>query len=385
MSSDKFEAFSEAASDRGESASDVEAFLTFWRGEGKGSRVESGRLPGLLGLDPDVVGDLLRVGEGSGLLVKEPRVFCPACGEEVDKGALAEGFCPACSEDVAASESTAASPRYRLSDAASDEARARQAERRTCTAVIITAIIEELDQVKRQLERRAGDVSSEKGHDGTLYYHTTFPGEHVEWDLYASCGSATNPESGPATASAIFDHEPRVAILLGVAGGIKDVDLGDVVAATTVHDYDGGKEADGGYIPRTMVRQASHPLEQVAVHVAIDKDWTDHIVRTEADPSSLRPRAVLEPIAGGGKVVANPDSETFKLIRRTADRAVAVEMEGSAFLAAVRRATDTDGIVIRGISDLIAEKSRTDALGWQGQAAANAAAFALQLLYRFDP
>jgi hypothetical protein len=76
-------------------------------------------------------------------------------------------------------------------------------------------------------------------------------------------------------------------------------------------------------------------------------------------------------------------SAIYGFLRQNYGDAVAVETEGRGFLEA-SHANDVNALVIRGISDLIQDKSRTDADGWQEVAAANASAFAFQVLSRLD-
>src|SRR5262249_29658521 len=85
----------------------------------------------------------------------------------------------------------------------------------------------------------------------------------------------------------------------------------------------------------------------------------------------------------GEKVLASTQSELFRLLKETYGDALAVEMEGYGFLRAVRKHHPVHGLVIRGISDLLDDKTEADASGAQQVAAQRAAAFAFQVLATF--
>jgi nucleoside phosphorylase len=55
-------------------------------------------------------------------------------------------------------------------------------------------------------------------------------------------------------------------------------------------------------------------------------------------------------------------------------------MEGRGFLRAVYGNQQISALIVRGISDLLDEKARSDAAGWQERAARHASAFAFEVL-----
>jgi len=179
---------------------------------------------------------------------------------------------------------------------------------------------------------------------------------------------------------AINHFSPKVAIFMGVAGGVHGVALGDVVAATKVYGYEAGK-AEAEFLPTPEVYRSSHAMEQRAMAVARSIDWLKRIKGSTRNPA---PNAFVEPIAAGPKVVKSIRSATYEFLRSNYSDAIAVEMEGLGFLAAAHANEKVHALVVRGISDLIEGKDEADASGSQGIASQNAAAFAFEILARLD-
>jgi nucleoside phosphorylase len=178
---------------------------------------------------------------------------------------------------------------------------------------------------------------------------------------------------------AIAYFNPSVILFVGVAGGIKDVAIGDVVAATKVYGYESGK-AKQKFQPRPDLGLSTYRLIQRARAESKKSDWLQRL--TSAPDSN--PRVFVAPIAAGEKVIASSKSDIFKFIQLNYGDAVAVEMEGRGLLQAAHANHQVSALVIRGISDLIDGKSEADAGGSQEMAARNASAFAFEILAKLE-
>jgi len=241
-----------------------------------------------------------------------------------------------------------------------------------CYGVILTAIPVEYSAVRGYLVDPVRHVHP----SGTVYEVGRLPDARGERRIAVAEIGMTCPTAGTETERAISYFQPVVALFVGVAGGLKDVGLGDVVAATKVYGYEHGK-AEVEFRPRPMVANSSYPLQQLARAEARNKAWLGRIAERTAGP---RPRVFVGPIASGDKVIASQRSAVFGLIRDSFGDALAVEMEGYGFLQAIQANFGVQGIVIRGISDLVEGKAESDAGGYQELAACHASAFAVELL-----
>ncbi|WP_008307741.1 nucleoside phosphorylase [Leptolyngbya sp. PCC 6406] len=193
-------------------------------------------------------------------------------------------------------------------------------------------------------------------------------------------------QTGRAETSYAIDHfQPQVVLFVGIAGGIKDVDIGHVVAATKVCGYESGKVDAQEFKTRRNEAQSSYALVSRARAEARKPDWLERLTE---QPEPV-PEVWVQPIAAGEKVVASTQSSTFKLLETDFSDAIAVEMEGYGFSRAVYASPKVSSIVIRGISDLIDGKNDAAKYGPEPdrhrQASAHASAFAFQILAKFDP
>jgi nucleoside phosphorylase/tetratricopeptide (TPR) repeat protein len=221
------------------------------------------------------------------------------------------------------------------------------------------------------------DLKELKHPQGTVYEQ----GEFVSPD-----GSSWNVgivEIGPGNTAAALETEravryfqAQVLFFVGVAGGIKDVRLGDVVAATRIYGYESGKAA-ATFLPRPDVAESSYLMIQRSRAEARKRGWLQRLANHKCIEE---PKVLLGPIAAGEKVVSSSRSSVYSFIRASYSDALAVEMEGRGFLRAAHANPNLSALVVRGISDLLNKKESTDAAGFQTLAAQTASAFALEVL-----
>ncbi|MFF7651277.1 hypothetical protein ACFZCY_15705 [Streptomyces sp. NPDC007983] len=188
-----------------------------------------------------------------------------------------------------------------------------------------------------------------------------------------------NPGAAALVERAAALFAPRAVLFVGVAGGVKDVALGDVVAADAVYDYETGKDTESGFLPRQKTHQPAYGLVQLARSVAAADDWQRRILPGGGAP---RPRAHVKPIAAGGRVVGHERSDVGLRLAAVAGDAIAVDMEGFGFLAGAYVNQHLDALVIRGVSDLLGDKGVAHDEHWQPVASRHAAAFAFELIGR---
>lgn len=110
---------------------------------------------------------------------------------------------------------------YRKLGVVSDEQQVR--------VVILTALPVEFEAVAARLK----DAQEVVHRSGTIYSVGTYEGE-TTWKAAVVEIGAGNPKAARETERAIQHFDPEVAVFVGVAGGLKDVGVGDVVASTKV-------------------------------------------------------------------------------------------------------------------------------------------------------
>ncbi|HEU5228245.1 MAG TPA: 5'-methylthioadenosine/S-adenosylhomocysteine nucleosidase [Ktedonobacteraceae bacterium] len=245
-------------------------------------------------------------------------------------------------------------------------------------AVILTALRVEYEAVRMHLS----DVREET-YGGTIYECGSFIAGKGRWEVVIAQIGAGGTAAAAEAERAIEHFKPHVTLFVGVAGGLKDVALGDVVVATKVYGYESGKVTEQRFKARPEVGQSSHLMVQRANAEARKADWLQRLRHFDAaTPGS--PQVFVGPIAAGEKVLASTQSDLYALLQSTYEDALAIEMESHGFLQATYRHTEVQALIVRGISDLINNKSEVDKQGFQKIASRNASAFAFEVLAKLD-
>lgn len=247
-------------------------------------------------------------------------------------------------------------------------------------AVILTALPVEYLAVRTHLS----SLQEEMHPQGTIYERGTFAANSQTWEVGIAEVGAGNAGAAVEAERAIAHFKPDVLLFIGIAGGIKDVAIGDVIAATKVYGYESGK-VESQFFPRPTVGQSTYAFVQRAKSEARKGEWLQRIF----NGLESQPRVFVAPIAAGEKVIASRESDLYQFLRRSYNDAIAVEMEGFGFLSAAFAYPNIQSIVIRGISDLIEDKNAVDPKEGteeerQGRASQNASAFAFELLAKLQ-
>jgi nucleoside phosphorylase len=245
-------------------------------------------------------------------------------------------------------------------------------------ALIITSLFVEYLAVRSRLT----DLWEETHPQGTVYERGRFVGNGQVWDVGIVEIGPGNVGAALEAERAIAHFKPGVVLFVGVAGGLKDVEIGDVVVATKIYGYESGKLEDR-FLTRPEVERSAYGLVQRAKQEARRTDWLSRLVIS----STPNPSVWLGAIAASEKVIAAEDSETFLLFRSHHNDEIAVEMVGFGVLKAAFAHPDIKAIVIRGISDLIDGKDdnvlEPEAVR-QAKAANHASAFAFTMLAKME-
>jgi len=241
-------------------------------------------------------------------------------------------------------------------------------------AVILTAIPVEFKAVRAHINDRFEEEHSK----GNVYEIGTFYGEKNNWNVLVAEVGAGNAMCCLETERAIDYFNPTVVIFVGIAGGVKDVTYGDVVVAEKAYGYEIGKVVKGGILTRPDLGSSTYGILQRAKAIARNEDWKSRII--DNDFSINNPNAITKAIAAGEKVIATTRSPIYSLIKKHYNDTAAVEMEGYGFYKAIASNEGVQGLIVRGISDMLDNKEETDQKGYQALASKNASAFAFEVL-----
>lgn len=208
----------------------------------------------------------------------------------------------------------------------------------------------------------------------TIYKVGNYYSNGIKLKIVVGRTNQTNINAGIETERIIQHFNPTYLFFLGVAGGLKDVKIGDIVIGTDVIGYERGKSKNN-FLSRPQFGFSSYELEQKSVSYYNTSKWKE--LSTQIINTKFHDKLTVKSgtIASGEKIVASPKSVLYKFIKYHFSHALAVEMEGLGFLEAARPYPLIKTLIIRGISDLIDDKEHSDLEGSQDYASNTATIF----------
>lgn len=219
---------------------------------------------------------------------------------------------------------------------------------------------------------------------GTDYTKGIYTCNGETFEVIVARTDQTNVNAAIETERAITHFDPEYTFFVGVAGGLKDVKVGDIVIGRDVYGYERGKAEENNFKPRPQFGASTYALERLAGQYAKSEAWkqtTEKLLNPEFAPVI---RTYTGTIASGEKVDASIDSDLHQFLKQNASHALAIEMEGLGFLEVCRMRPLVKTLLLRGISDLVDNKGQMDGKGSQPYASANVAAFLFGLLEQLD-
>ena len=206
--------------------------------------------------------------------------------------------------------------------------------------------------------------------------------------------------SGTGTIAAedtLMAFEPRCVLIVGLAMGLGDLNLGDVVVADRICTYESGKVVRGLHSPPRVDISTDAALTSAARTLAVRQPvWYGELDQPD-ELRHLSPRIVVGEVGSVDRVVADdPADPSLVRIMRDRPELRAVAMEGADAAAAVLNTREMHRTVsfgmICGISDLSFEDGAQSSRqvgqsvpakehdSWRLRASATAAAAAVQLI-----
>ncbi|WP_236594793.1 5'-methylthioadenosine/S-adenosylhomocysteine nucleosidase family protein [Saccharothrix sp. 6-C] len=243
----------------------------------------------------------------------------------------------------------------------------------------MTALDVEHEAVLEHLD----DVRPHRHPSGTVFDVGVVAGHPRHRLALALTGPGTTA-AATLTERANAEFAPAAMVFVGVAGGLRDwLAIGDVVVATKIYSYQGGRSERDEFLVRPSAWSVSHRLDQEARRLRRGDAWHSFLPGGVGDST---PAAHFDPIAVGDVVLDSRTSELAHRLRTSYNDAVAVEMEGSGFAHAAHLGNQVHAMAVRGISDHAdGRKAKADRAGGQRLAARNAAAFAIALITALEP
>ena len=172
--------------------------------------------------------------------------------------------------------------------------------------------------------------------------------------------------------------KPDYVFFVGIAGGIKDLKIGDVIVADKFYYGEIGKDGEKFYA-RPEAGYSEYKLVESARIESRKDDWKKFCKQNNDNSNNV----IIGVVCTFEKVVANNDPDisfTYNLITEHYNDSQAVDMESGGMIASSRINSVSNLVVIRGISDMLVNKDKSNSDGSRQAALNTAFGFAFCLI-----
>lgn len=246
--------------------------------------------------------------------------------------------------------------------------------------VILTPIPVEQKAVLMQLPTWTNGITASTQSN---YAEASFQGQHHRYRVIHQLSGSGLLENGLAIERAVQAFHPDLVLMVGVAGGVKDVKKGDLVIGEKAYGYERGKQMEETFVARPQVFNYTHRLIQSSQALAQNGNWQARVPALPGAPQNNNPHIFFGAIASGNKVLVSSRASLAQFLKQHYNDTLAIEMEAISFQSLFPY-PQILSLNIRGISDLLDDKASSDQQNYQELAAARAAAFAFELLHQLD-
>lgn len=223
--------------------------------------------------------------------------------------------------------------------------------------------------------------------DSTIYRHTTIKvNDGVCNIVHSQLPEMGMTASAAHTTKAVLHLKPKLVIMTGIAAGLeKDANIGDIIVATDVWNYNSGKyieKSDGDSIAAELLPDSKHiNMDRATKDKLLATDFNRQLTQIknsfQGDAPSSPLKVFYGPMACGSAVVASND--IIDLVKSQTRKVAGLDMESYGVYLACRDVCypSVNAIVIKSISDF-ANRNKEDSR--QDYAAYTSTSFAMYLI-----
>jgi nucleoside phosphorylase len=200
--------------------------------------------------------------------------------------------------------------------------------------VVLTALVDELDAVKRMLDKR-GEKQIYRGSCKNYSIYKTKNGLRIALPPPLNMGQLN---AAVGTSEMMIDLAPSLTLLVGIAACMespekKECSLGDIVISDHIVDYEPQKLKDGDVEPRWQEHESCRNLLERIRESLLDIKYSDELALLRPERGQVK--ALIGDVFSGNSVLADKSQKDIMLAKRP--KTIAIEMEAAGVSAVLAK------------------------------------------------